>query len=352
MWTISQKTTDTNTRLISILLHSVCSDGGQWHMFVNLVEKYGVVPERIMPDRHGAITAKNMNVVLKQVLRQAARDIFSLQKTASPVDAKSKYEKIRDETMQKIYTVTSMHLGTPPKYFHFEELIEAKISSEKKDKNKKPPLYSDIINASKTVQTGFTPLEFYHQLVKPFVDVNDFICLMDDPRTNRHPKGKTYTRSLTGNVIPSNREEASKRQVLMLNVDIEVLKEAAMRSIVEYQEAVWMGCEFSRNVEVTGGILDEDLFNLARDVYGWHNDKEMNKAERLDFKHSTSTHAMVIVGVNVHEKSPEEHHFAVNDHKSVDKQVCVYPDRWKVENSHGEKSGKKGFYVMMDNWFR
>jgi bleomycin hydrolase len=25
--------------------------------------------------------------------------------------------------------------------------------------------------------------------------------------------------------------------------------------------------------------------------------------------------------------------------------------KWRVENSHGEKSGKKGFYVMADNWF-
>lgn len=27
------------------------------------------------------------------------------------------------------------------------------------------------------------------------------------------------------------------------------------------------------------------------------------------------------------------------------------PRRWKVENSWGEESGNKGFYLMNDNWF-
>jgi bleomycin hydrolase len=352
MWNLGQKTTDTDDRNISILLHSVCNDGGQWHMFVNLVEKYGVVPAKVMPDRHGASTAKHMNLLLKQVLRQAARDIFDLIRNTSPVYAKVRYEQIRDETMQKVYSIISMHLGTPPKLFIFEDLIDAQIGKNK-DKQKKlhTPTYSEVISVYKSVKTKYTPLEFYEELVKPYVNVNDFICLMDDPRIDRHPKGKTYTRALVGNVLPSSSEEASKRQVLLLNVEIEVMKEAAMRSIVEYQEAVWMGCEFSRNVEVNGGILDEQLFNLEQDVYAWHSDRPMNKAERLDFKHSTSTHAMVIVGVNVQERNAYEKHFVVSDYKSTDNQVRVYPDRWKVENSHGEHSGKKGYFVMMDNWF-
>jgi bleomycin hydrolase len=27
------------------------------------------------------------------------------------------------------------------------------------------------------------------------------------------------------------------------------------------------------------------------------------------------------------------------------------PDRWKVENSWGEKNGERGFYIMTDDWF-
>ncbi|HBM75876.1 MAG TPA: aminopeptidase, partial [Clostridiaceae bacterium] len=27
------------------------------------------------------------------------------------------------------------------------------------------------------------------------------------------------------------------------------------------------------------------------------------------------------------------------------------PNRWKVENSWGEKNGEKGYFVMNDSWF-
>jgi bleomycin hydrolase len=345
MWLISQETTDTNDRTISFLLHSVCSDGGQWHMFVNLVEKYGVVPERVMPDRHGAITAKNMNLLLKQVLRHAARDIFELQKNQVQ-DAKRQFEIIRAETLSNVYTIISMHLGTPPQQFTYEELIDAKISSNKKDKKKtNSTSYVEIGTVSKSIKTTYTPLEFYYEHVKPFVNLNDYICLIDDPR---NPKERTYTRSFSNNVIPSTPEDAIRKQVLHINVDIELMKEAAMRSIVEHQEAVWMGCEFSRNLDVSEGVLNEDLFNFSVDVYGWKKMRSMTKCERLDYKHSASTHAMVIVGVHVQERDEEENHFLVRE---KEQEVMVYPDRWNVENSHGEKSGKKGFYVMMDNWF-
>ena len=57
----------------------------------------------------------------------------------------------------------------------------------------------------------------------------------------------------------------------------------------------------------------------------------MNKAERLEYGESLMTHAMVFLGVNLDEEGR--------------------PNRWRVENSWGEKSGEKGYYVMSDAWF-
>lgn len=37
-------------RLVTYLLSGPLGDGGQWDMFANLVEKYGVVPKEIMPE--------------------------------------------------------------------------------------------------------------------------------------------------------------------------------------------------------------------------------------------------------------------------------------------------------------
>ena len=57
----------------------------------------------------------------------------------------------------------------------------------------------------------------------------------------------------------------------------------------------------------------------------------MNKAQRLEYSESLMTHAMVITGVDLDDNGK--------------------PTKWKVENSWGEKVGKKGYYVMSDDWF-
>lgn len=72
--------------------------------------------------------------------------------------------------------------------------------------------------------------------------------------------------------------------------------------------------------------MDTDIF-LLNQVFGFKS--AMTKAERLDYKHSMLTHAMVLTGVNVADGS-------VN--------------RWKVENSWGEKIGNNGYFVASDTW--
>jgi len=58
----------------------------------------------------------------------------------------------------------------------------------------------------------------------------------------------------------------------------------------------------------------------------------LSKADRLRTRESAMTHAMVISGVHLDLESGK-------------------PLRYKVENSWGENSGAKGFFVMTDRWF-
>jgi len=58
----------------------------------------------------------------------------------------------------------------------------------------------------------------------------------------------------------------------------------------------------------------------------------LSKADRLHTNESAMTHAMVISGVHLDPQSEK-------------------PVRYKVENSWGEGSGEKGFWVMTDQWF-
>ena len=41
---------ESDGRLMSWLVESPIQDGGQWDMFVNLMEKYGIVPQAVMPE--------------------------------------------------------------------------------------------------------------------------------------------------------------------------------------------------------------------------------------------------------------------------------------------------------------
>lgn len=76
------------------------------------------------------------------------------------------------------------------------------------------------------------------------------------------------------------------------------------------------------------GYLDTDLYKLDElfDV-----DTSLTKAERLATGMGEVSHAMTLVGVD-------------EDQGEI--------RQWKVENSWGDKSGSKGYYVMSQDWFK
>ena len=75
------------------------------------------------------------------------------------------------------------------------------------------------------------------------------------------------------------------------------------------------------------GLWDSQVFDFEN-LY--QTEFTLSKAERLHYRQTLMTHAMLFTGVDV-----------------VDGQ----PRRWRVENSWGEERGRKGFYTMNDSWF-
>ena len=51
-------------RLLQHLLQNPSEDGGQWHMLVNVIEKYGVVPKKVFPDTWNSENSRRMNMIL------------------------------------------------------------------------------------------------------------------------------------------------------------------------------------------------------------------------------------------------------------------------------------------------
>lgn len=59
-------------RLLQWMMAAPVGDGGQWDMVVNLVEKYGLVPQALYPDSFNSKATSRINWLITAKLREAA----------------------------------------------------------------------------------------------------------------------------------------------------------------------------------------------------------------------------------------------------------------------------------------
>ena len=83
-------------------------------MFVNLVEKYGVVPKSAMEETYQSSNTRDMNGLLNSKLRQCAAALRQTIREGGDPQAQKK------EMMSEIYGFLCMCFGKPPKSFDFE----------------------------------------------------------------------------------------------------------------------------------------------------------------------------------------------------------------------------------------
>lgn len=280
------------SRLVDWLLSGPIQDGGQWHMFVNLVKKYGVLPKVAMPETESSSSTGQMAYQITFMLRDYACRLRS----AAAHKGQEELRAMKDGYLEEIYRMLCIHLGEPPRSFEWQY----------RDKDK--GFHRDGV---------LTPQEFYDRHVG--VDLEDFVCLIHDPRP-AHEYDRVYTVRFLGNVVGGE-------IIKYLNVEMETLKRAAADQI-KAGEPVWFGNDVGKHLDRDLGIMDLELFDYSL-VYG--TEPKMTKAERLMYGHSLMTHAMVFTGVDLDE----------NDR----------PRKWRVENSWGDKGGDKGYLIMTDDWF-
>lgn len=283
----------TDGRLIAHLLSAPVQDGGQWHMFVNLVRKYGVVPKTAMPETDSSGRTGELNYQLTYLLREAAcrmRHAHHAGATEAEVRA------MKAPALIEAYRMLAIHLGVPPRDFFWQ--------------------WRDRDNKHHREGT-MTPLRFYEKFVG--ADLGDMACLIHCPQASKSFE-TLYTIRFLGNVVGGE-------PIKYLNVEVDVMKTAAANQI-KAGEPVWFGCDVGKCLDRDSGLMDVDLFEYDL-VYG--RAPSMTKAERLDYGHAQMTHAMVFTGVDL---------------DASDK-----PLKWRVENSWGDKAGDGGFMQMTDRWF-
>ena len=282
-----------DSRIVMHLLQTPTEDGGQWDMWKNLINKYGVIPQAEMSESFSSSQSAEMNKMLARKLRENAHD---LRKEFSKGASNEELNKLKNSMIEEIFKMLSMHLGTPPKSFNWQV----------RDKDKKFSRYENL-----------TPQSFYEDHVG--LNLDDYVCLINCPMSNKE-YNKVYTVEHLGNVIEGS-------PIRYLNVESDVMKDASIKSIKD-DHPVWFGCDVGKHFHRDLGVMDTDLFDYEM---FYNTDFKMNKAERLEYGQSQMTHAMLFTGVDLDDNG-----------KSI---------KWRVENSWGDKGGNKGYHIMSDDWF-
>ncbi len=282
-----------DSRVVAFILAEPLGDGGQWDMFKGLLKKYGVVPKSQMPETMHSSNTRVMNMYLTSMLRYFA---YELRTEYQQSKDKAKLTAMKEDMLYKIYNILVKSLGMPPE----------KVTFEYEDEDKKFHRLPEM-----------TPQEFFNEVVGWNLD--DRVSIINAPTADK-PYGKVYTVKYLGNL-----EENTG--VRYLNVPTEVMKQAAIDALKD-GEPVWFGCDVGKLSERDHGIMDNNIYDYELTM-GYY--PAWDKAKRLDYYESLLTHAMVFTGVNLDENG-----------KAL---------TWQVENSWGEKAGKKGMYSMSDEWF-
>ncbi len=284
---------DIDDRTLRHVIQGGVSDGGQWDMFVNVIEKYGILPKDNYPDNAQSAGTGAMNNQMNIYLKRCAavlREMYAGGASAEDLAAE------KDKMLEKIYVFLVTCYGEPPKTFDFEyKSKDGKI----------------------TVEYGLTPMEFKKKYVGDIL--KDYVSIINGPTADK-PYYRTYTVELLGNV-------ADGQGVKYLNLPMDEFKDAVISQMKD-GEIVWFGSDCGKFGERQFKALWDPAIYDYDSVTGL--ETYMTKAQGLDYSFSAMNHAMVLTGVHI---------------------VSEKPTRWKIENSWGDASPNKGYYFCTDEWF-
>ena len=279
-------------RTVQFILTTGVHDGGQWGMFVNIVKKYGVVPKEVFDDGFQACNTRNMNAWLNRALKIGA---IKLRRMANEGQDAAAISAEKNALLGKVYSYLCACYGEPPKTFDFAYTDKDGVSHFERD---------------------YTPASFTQRYVGDMLD--NVVSIINAP-TQDKPYNKTFTIAQLGNVV-------GMPNVTHLNLTMADFKAAIIRQL-QAGKVVWFGSDVGKWGAREDCIWDDQCFG-AELFTGL--DMAISKEDSLDYSYAAMNHAMVITGVNL---------------------VDGKPDRWKIENSWGEKKPAKGYYICSDTWF-
>lgn len=289
---LETRTLPITDRKVEWLFQHPINDGGQFTGISDNLLKYGVVPSDVMPETYSSNNTARLSSLIAKLLRQGGMELRSKAEQGATL---AELRKNKETTLQAIYRLLCLNLGTPPTTFEYTlRDADGKVLSTKE----------------------YTPLSFYQE----HVGVNlkdDYVMIMNDPS---QPYYETYA-------IEYDRHAWDGKDWTYLNLPMEEIKEMAIASLKE-GNMMYYSCDVGKELNKESGLL-----TLGYDDYEAITGvpMTMTKGERIASFDSGSTHAMTLVAVDL-DKSGK-------------------PTKWMVENSWGATAGHQGYLIMTDEWF-
>ncbi|MEW6412435.1 MAG: C1 family peptidase [Candidatus Zixiibacteriota bacterium] len=280
-------------RSLQMEIDNMIGDGGWWHYFTDLVEKYGIVPLSAMPETKQSISTGTFNSLAQSLLRADASQLRQMHKDGKSVN---ELRQAKEKMLADIYKLLVYNYGRPPKEFTFR--WEAKKDSVKTISEK-----------------NYTPKSF---LAEYFPDgLPNYVALVNNPTLDYD---QPYLLEASRNIYENS-------DFKVLNLPVERLKEYTHKALLDSQ-AVWFACDVGKQNYGDSAIMAEGILDYGTAV---GMDFALSKADKISFKEISPNHAMVICG------------FDTTSTGTINK--------WLIENSWGKKAGDDGFWYMYDDWF-
>ncbi|MBQ0080640.1 MAG: C1 family peptidase [Alistipes sp.] len=275
-------------RKVDWLLRHPIGDGGQFTGVANLIKKYGAVPKEVMAETYHSENTRQMLSILTLKLRGYAMELRKIKNEKEALTLKK-------ERLKEFYRILTLCLGVPPTEFSWAMY------------NKK---------GEKLSEETYTPQSFYEKYFGADL-MQDIVLIMNDPSREFN---RLYEVDQSRHIYEGNNWK-------YLNLDIDTIRKIAVESIKD-NTPLYFSCDVGKFLNRKQGTLNLKNFDYAS---LFKTEFPMEKAERIQSYASGSSHAMMLMGVDV---SPEGK-----------------VKKWKIENSWGKTAGYQGYLIMTDDWF-
>ena len=279
-------------RTVTEYFKSPVGDGGVWNLYYNLAQKYGVVPQEVMPETAHSNNTSQMGSLINERLRLGGYTL----RTLAEEGKKTKELRVeKNNILKDIYRILALCLGEPPHQFTWR--------------------YKD--NDGNVKELNCTPLEFYQAITPADYSPKNYIMIMNDPTREYY---RVYD-------IENYRNTVEGINWVYLNLPNEDIKAAALASL-KNNEPMYASCDVGKQFNRETGILDPEMYDYES-LLGVK--LHMDKKARILTRQSGSAHAMTLVGCDTDQ----------NDK----------PVKWEFENSWGANNGHNGYLTFTDKWF-